>query len=460
VEQLVDVMRWANESLPPSVKVRASGSRHSWSAAAATDGVAVLPQGMAFIEPVEGRPELFRVGSGTRIRELNQQLWERGRSLPVLGGFDGQTVGGVLPTGTHGSVLSSGPLADRLVRSIDLVTPAGEKVRLEPQGGLTDAAEFARTHPGWKLVQEDAAFDAALINVGSFGVVHSYVLDTVPRFFLKEVRTKTTGAELERTLANGNIYRLAQTDDARAPDRAFDGHPAHAYHLEFLWNPLTDKAVVTSRQPVPQTDGAQLLGTSADEARPGRELLRSLRVPREHSRGAFGEIVFQHLHKLVGTLGDLAMEWAPSLTPKLVDGLLDAMPDHNGYVARSYNVFNVGDGVNQLPAQSATLSVPLAGDEYLEAMAIIRRVAQEFAQKHHQYQSGPISMRFVKASRASLGDPVDVCKFELIFSGNERDDQQLAQTLTNAEAARYAIWAESQALAGAPLADLETEARP
>jgi outer membrane protein TolC len=32
--------------------------------------------------------------------------------------------------------------------------------------------------------------------------------------------------------------------------------------------------------------------------------------------------------------------------------------------------------------------------------------------------------------------------------------------LTNAEAARYAIWAEAQALAGAPLADLQPESRP
>ena len=32
--------------------------------------------------------------------------------------------------------------------------------------------------------------------------------------------------------------------------------------------------------------------------------------------------------------------------------------------------------------------------------------------------------------------------------------------LSSAEAARYAVWAESQALAGAPLAELEPETRP
>ena len=32
--------------------------------------------------------------------------------------------------------------------------------------------------------------------------------------------------------------------------------------------------------------------------------------------------------------------------------------------------------------------------------------------------------------------------------------------LANAEADRYGVWAESQALAGVPLAELEPEARP
>ncbi|MGV3624200.1 MAG: FAD-binding protein [Archangium sp.] len=180
IEQLVDVMKWVQNTLPPDVKVKAVGARHAWSPAAATDGVLIHPEGMEFTENVEGHPELLRVGSGTRIRDLNQTLWQRGQSLPVLGGFDGQTVGGVLPTGTHGSVLSRGSLAEELVRSIDLVTPGGEKVRLEPSNGITDAANFAKSNPGWKLIKNDDAFNAGLINVGTFGVVHSYVLAPVP----------------------------------------------------------------------------------------------------------------------------------------------------------------------------------------------------------------------------------------------------------------------------------------
>ncbi len=432
IEQLVDVMKWVETNLPPDVKVKAVGARHAWSPAAATDGVLIHHEGLAFHEPVPGHPELLRVGSGTRIRELNQLLWNRGQSLPVLGGFDGQTLGGVLPTGTHGSVLSAGPLAETLVRSVDFVTPSGEKVRLERPDGPTDPSTFASSNPGWKLIKDEATFNASLINLGTFGVVHSYVLAPVPRFHMKEVRTLTTGAEAARILAGGNLKRLMQTDDVAAPTAHFQGHPDRAYHLELLWNPHSDKVAVTSRQPLAADAAARLQGTEGDASRVSRNLFRTFTVPDEFARPDWAVVLFDKLHKAVGVANDLSNELFPHKAPQQVDLLLDMMADPEGYVGRSYNVFNIGDGANQLPAQSATVSVPIAGDQYLEAMSILQRTARDYADKHGAYQTGPISMRFVKGSKASLADPLDVCKFELIFSGNDAADQRHARDLTDA----------------------------
>ncbi len=432
IEQLVDVMKWVQNTLPPDVKVKAVGARHAWSPAAATDGVLIHPEGMDFTENVEGHPELLRVGSGTRIRDLNQTLWARGQSLPVLGGFDGQTVGGVLPTGTHGSVLSRGPLAEELVRSVDLVTPSGEKVRLEPSNGITDPDAFARSNPGWKLIKNDDTFNASLINVGTFGVVHSYVLAPVPRFHMKEVRTMTTGAEAERVLRGGNLPKLMQTNDPGEPTARFAGHPDRAYHLELLWNPHSDKLVITSRQPLPTETSNTLVGTAGDDSRPSRDLFRTLTVPEEFGRPRWAVTLFDQLHGVVGKVTDLSNELFPSKAPDQVDKLLKMMPDPGGFIGRSYTVFNIGDGANQLPAQSATVSVPIEGDQYLEAMNILRETAKAYAAEHGEYQTGPISLRFVKGSKALLGDPVDVAKFELIFSGNDKADQRHAKALTDA----------------------------
>ncbi len=447
IEQLSDVMQWVHTQLPAGTRIKAGGSRHSWSAAAATDSVYIHPEGMSFIElaktqPVESlkaslpestRAQLVRVGAGTTIRTINAELWQRGLAMPVLGGFDGQTIAGVLPTGTHGSVLSHGPLAE-VVRSVDLVTPDGSKVRLEPHDGPTDVVAFAASHPGWRLIQDDSTFDAGLINVGTFGVVHSYLLETRPRFYLNEVRTRSSGAEAERILAGGNIYNLMQntTHPPQATARTFAGHTAAAFHLELLWNPASDHLLVTSRNELPADEAAALSAHEpAEFTRPTRDLIRILKADSRYSRPQVGVALADVFGGPVSALNQFVGDVAPGLISPMVDAAIDGLADAQ-YTQRSYNVFNIGDGANHLPSQSATLSIPLEGDQYLRAMQIIRDVARDQRDHFGRQQTGPVSMRFVKASRAALGDPVDVCKFEFIFSGNGPEDQTLAKQMMEA----------------------------
>ena len=68
---------------------------------------------------------LVRVLGGTRVRELNAALDRAGLALPNMGGYDAQTIAGVVSTSTHGSGLRCGPFPD-LVRSLDLVVSGGE----------------------------------------------------------------------------------------------------------------------------------------------------------------------------------------------------------------------------------------------------------------------------------------------------------------------------------------------
>jgi FAD/FMN-containing dehydrogenase len=448
IDQLAALVRELDRDLPPGASIKAGGSRHSWSPAAATRDVYIHPEKMKFIAAPARRElrrdlaevsDYVRIGAGTTIREINRTLWRRGKALPVLGGFDGQTLGGVLPTGTHGSVLAHGPLVD-MVQSIDLVTGDGRKVRLEPKGGITDASHFTRS--GWTLVQDDDAFRAALINMGTFGVVHSYVLKATDRFYLNEVRTETTGADAERVLAGENIYRIMQTDRpasaGSASLRGFAGHPERAYHLELLWNVMSDKMVVTSRQPLDRRQTRELEKNEPAyfEKSRNRNLFRPFIMRGAYSRPHLTELAAEYLGRPAAALTNLAARVAPRLVPRLIDMSLRGLRD-TGYTQRSYNVFNIGDGANRIPAQSATLSVPLRGDAYLRAMGVLRRVAREFATEHRRFQTGPISIRFVKGSKALLGDPEDVAKFEIIFAGNGKRAQALSRQL---------VWRQYQAL--------------
>jgi hypothetical protein len=89
------------------------------------------------------------------------------------------------------------------------------------------------------------------------------------------------------------------------------------------------------------------------------------------------------------------------------------------FEGRSYNVFNIGDGANRIPALSAEPSVPVRNDLYLKALDVILERAAHFAEKGMMH-TGPLSMRFVAGSEQMLADPEAVCRFEVIFTAHTR----------------------------------------
>lgn len=441
--ELAAALAHLNATLPHDVGFKAGGWRHSWSPVAATSGVYIHPEWMRGVTPVPTETlrddvdpaPLFAVLAGTRIREVNAALWAAGHALPWLGGYDGQTLGGVLPTGTHGSVLRFGPLAE-MVRSLDLIRFDGARVRIEPAAHpLTDPDAFADRHPGETLIQDDDTFHAVLVSMGTMGVVHRLVVEAVPRFWLKEVRTATTMPEARAVLEGGNVYHLLENaavpDGVGPPDeRGFAGHPKPAYHGELLWNPYTDRVVVTTRHPV---DAATRARFEAEEpawfARaPVRELTRALKMDvmaDEYSRPDLPELATEYLSGVLDDAVEVVARVHPRLLPRFIDSSLAALPDP-AYVQRSYNVFNIGQGANHIPAQSGTLSVPLREDRWLAAIDVIRAAARRLAEEERVYQTGPIALRFVRGSRILLADPEDVCKFEIIFGGDSEFIQERA----------------------------------
>ena len=75
---------------------------------------------------------------------MNAYLDGRGLALSNMGGYDHQTIAGVISTSTHGSGITFGPLND-FVRSLDIVAAGGVVYRIEPSDGPTDPD--ARTRP-------------------------------------------------------------------------------------------------------------------------------------------------------------------------------------------------------------------------------------------------------------------------------------------------------------------------
>lgn len=72
------------------------------------------------------------------------------------------------------------------------------------------------------------------------------------------------------------------------------------------------------------------------------------------------------------------------------------------------------------------------GAEALGAIDVVRDVARCEASQRRHYQTGPISLRFVRGSDIMLADPEDVCKFEFIFGGDTNHVNALTHDLMRA----------------------------
>jgi FAD/FMN-containing dehydrogenase len=212
IAQVREIVRCAQEK---KTTVRAVGSGHSWSDVALTPGFLIDTRGLNRMQPAEEpdflRPEwagrnLVRAEAGKRLKELNEWLDTNDLALSNMGGFDHQTIAGVISTSTHGSGIRYGPLND-IVRSLDIVAHEGHVYRVEPADGPTDPGAYAAHHRdgGHTLVQDDHWFNAVAVGMGSMGVVCTAMIEVEPKYYLREVRRETTWREVRRELEAGDV---------------------------------------------------------------------------------------------------------------------------------------------------------------------------------------------------------------------------------------------------------------
>jgi len=185
------------------LRVRALGSGHSFTAVAATSGVALDLSQWIGITAADTGTGLVTVRSGTTLRALNAELGGLGLAMANLGDIDAQTLAGALSTGTHGTGARLGGLATQ-VESLELVLADGSVVSCS----ATSRPEL---------------FAAARIGLGALGVITSVTLRCVPSFtLLADERPVLVEEVLEQFDA------LADTND----------------HFEFYWFPYGRKALV------------------------------------------------------------------------------------------------------------------------------------------------------------------------------------------------------------------------
>ncbi|MFG2148351.1 D-arabinono-1,4-lactone oxidase [Streptomyces sp. NPDC048696] len=193
--EVAAVVRRAAED---GLKVKAVGTGHSFTTAAATDGVLIRPDLLTGIREIDRTAMTVTVEAGTPLKRLNAVLAREGLSLTNMGDIMEQTVAGATATGTHGTGRESASIAAQIT-GLELVTADGSL--------LTCSAK-----------ENPEVFAAARIGLGALGVVTAITFAVEPEFLL-------TAREEPMTF------------DRVTGD--FDELFAENEHFEFYWFPHT-----------------------------------------------------------------------------------------------------------------------------------------------------------------------------------------------------------------------------
>ncbi|MET8178775.1 D-arabinono-1,4-lactone oxidase [Streptomyces sp. NPDC005336] len=180
------------------LKVKPAGTGHSFTTAAATDGLLIRPDRLVGVRELDREAGTVTVAAGTPLKQLNETLAAHGLSLTNMGDIMEQTVAGATSTGTHGTGRDSASIAAQ-IRGLELVTADGSVLRCS-----------ARENP--------EIFAAARIGLGALGVV-SAITFGVEREFLLTAREEPM--PFDRVMAD------------------FEQLAAENEHFEFYWFPHT-----------------------------------------------------------------------------------------------------------------------------------------------------------------------------------------------------------------------------
>jgi hypothetical protein len=392
------------------LRARMTGSGHSASDVAVTTEVLMTPEKLSWPLTLNqarlkapNQVGLVRVQSGIKIRDLNTWLDLNNRALFNMGGFDGQTIAGVMMTATHGSGLAYGPMADQIV-SMQMVTEGGKMVQIEPTNGITDPAAFDGTLEedpsiAVTLIQDDDTFNAVRVSLGSMGAVYAVVLNTDQKFWLREVRKeikwsalKQPGGYLDRVIHGLPVY-----PDKPSPE-----------HWELQYSPYSDANgdhtfLITERyhsySPLPEQP-------SSARGQPGTDFNSTLVT-------LFG----QPLAWILDTFPAIAKT-------ALEQALSEEVED--SYTNVSYRVFNIGV-VNYTDAIAIEASFDIS--QTIPAIERSFQVADAlFAQG--VVHSAPMSVRFVKGTDAPLAmqQGRDTVFLEIIGLGASKNIRTLLTT--------------------------------
>lgn len=148
-------------------------------------------------------------------RDFDNTTFRGSWGFRTLGGAGGQTVLGALTTGTHGDDFDRPPLADSVI-AMHIVAHGGKHYWIERELGedmrFTDEAALRALYGSqryggagnFEVIRSTETLDAALVQVGRFGIVYSLVMEADRQYGLRESLKRDTWENVKGDIANAD----------------------------------------------------------------------------------------------------------------------------------------------------------------------------------------------------------------------------------------------------------------
>ena len=230
-----------------------------------------------------------------------------------------------------------------------------------------------------ELVQNDDDFYSLLVGLGGFGVIVSYVMETVEMYWLKESKTMHKWSEIKPKLQSGELFNGARV-----------------------------VVVQVNPYPVPEEEKEHWCLLVRLE-----EITKEHRDFREGTRNLVSSVLGNNAVGYWFTR--LRFRFFPSKTPQMLQSAFKALKD-KVYINKSYKVLNQGVGYIKERGYDAEFAFDMA-TPYWEVIDKLFERADLFKRQGNLYSTGPFCMRFVKQSEAYLTPEYkrDVCYIDNTF---------------------------------------------
>ena len=374
LDDLIELVKRAEQE---NKRLKAVGSGHSFSDVAVPETYLVdlkklnqlLPLDTGKLNAKYRTTNLVHVEGGMTIQRFNKRMDKKNLCVANMGGIDNQTLAGAVSTGTHGTGLNL-PSFPGMVRSILLVTAGGKCKRIEPNDGVTNPD--THDEAGVELVQNDEIFNSALISLGCFGVIYSFILEMEDMYYLSESKTCMQWSEVKPLLADRSLFL---EEDKLTPIRG----------------------VMVQINPYENDEGDHTCTIVRHHMLNGKPKKRGIgAATRNWISSILGRlpITFMILKKVARK--------APEKLPGMLDNSLKSLQDKK-YLNKGYKVLYQGAEYVKIRAYDSEFAFDMTDfkNDFIKAVEEIFEKAKENRAKK-RYQTAPLGLRFVDQSPAYL----------------------------------------------------------